>query len=78
VEDETRMARQPCFELQMLVGGVIVDNDVDDLAGRDLGFDGVEEADELLMPVARQRRNPRYREAPIAWIKAPINLRLAP
>ena len=36
----------------MLVGGVVVDDDVDDLAGGDLGFDGIEEADELLMPMA--------------------------
>ena len=36
----------------MLVGGVVVEDDVDQLAGRDLGLDGVEEADELLMAVA--------------------------
>ena len=34
------------------MGGVVVEDDVDDLAGRDLCLDGVEEADELLMPVA--------------------------
>jgi hypothetical protein len=26
----------------VLVGGVIVEDDVDDLAGRDFGFDGIE------------------------------------
>ena len=36
----------------MLVGGVVVEDDVDDLAGRHLGLDRVEEADELLMAVA--------------------------
>ena len=36
----------------VLVDGVVVEDGVDDLAGRDLRLDGVEEADELLMPVA--------------------------
>jgi hypothetical protein len=36
----------------VFVAAVIVEDDVDDLAGRDLGLDGVEEADELLVPVA--------------------------
>ena len=35
----------------MFVGGVVVDDGVDDLAGRDGALDGVEEADELLMAV---------------------------
>ena len=52
MEGEARMAGEPGPHLGMLVGGVVVDDDVDDLSGRDLGFDGVEEADELLMPVA--------------------------
>ena len=34
------------------MGGVVVEDHVDDLADRDLRLDGVEEADELLMPVA--------------------------
>src|SRR5829696_3558695 len=37
---------------RLFVGGVVVEDDVDDLAGRDLCLDGVEEADELLVPVA--------------------------
>ena len=37
----------------MLVGGIIVDDSVDRLSFGSLGVDGVEEADELLMPVAR-------------------------
>ena len=38
--------------LGCFVGGVVVDDGVDDLAGRDCGLDLVQEADELLMPVA--------------------------
>ena len=36
----------------MLVGGVVVEDDMDDLADRDRGLNGIEEADEILMPVA--------------------------
>ena len=52
VEDEARMPRQPSPHLGVLVGGVVVEDDMDDFAGRDLRLDGVEEADELLMAVA--------------------------
>ena len=52
MEDEAGMALEPGTDLRVLVGGVVVEDDVDDLAGRHLGLDGVEEADELLMPVA--------------------------
>src|SRR6516225_6128489 len=52
VEGPARMALQPSPHLRVLVDGVVVENGVDDLAGRDLRLDGVEEADELLMPVA--------------------------
>jgi hypothetical protein len=45
VEDEAGMTRQPSFDVRMLVGGVVVDDGMDDLAGGDLGFDGVEKAD---------------------------------
>jgi hypothetical protein len=38
--------------LGVLVGGVVVEDGVDDLAGRDLALNGVQEADELLVPVA--------------------------
>ena len=34
------------------MGGVVVEDGVDGLASRDLALDGVQEADELLMPVA--------------------------
>src|SRR3954452_1001516 len=43
---------EPGQHLGLLVGGVVVEDDVDDLAGRDRRLDGVEEADELLVPVA--------------------------
>src|SRR3977135_3116530 len=46
------MPRQPSPHLGMLVGGVVVEDDMDDFAGRDLRLDGVEEPDELLMAVA--------------------------
>jgi hypothetical protein len=36
----------------MLVGRIVVEDDVDGLVGRHLGVDGVEEPDELLVPVA--------------------------
>ena len=45
------MAVEPAPDLRVLVGGVVVEDHVDDLAGRHGGLDGVEEADELLMPV---------------------------
>src|SRR5260370_20192437 len=52
VEDEARMARQPGLDLRMLMGGVVVDDDVDDLTGGGLRLHGVEEAGELPMAVA--------------------------
>jgi len=36
----------------MLVDGVVVDDGVDDFAGRDMCFDGIEKANELLMAMA--------------------------
>jgi hypothetical protein len=42
------VAGEPGNHLRLLMGGVVVEGDVDDLAGRDLCLDGVEEADELL------------------------------
>jgi hypothetical protein len=52
VEGPSRMTDKPGAHLGVLVGGVIVDDGMDDLSGRDLDLDGVQEADELLMPVA--------------------------
>src|SRR5271168_5481106 len=52
VEGPARMTRQPSQHFGMFVGGIVVEHRVDRLLGRDLAFDGVEEADELEMPVA--------------------------
>src|SRR5947208_5462450 len=49
MEGPARMADEPGLDLGVLVGCVIVDNGVDQVASRDRAFDGVEEADELLM-----------------------------
>ncbi len=46
------MPGQPGAYLGLLVGRVVVENDVNSLVGGHLGFDGVKEADELLVPVA--------------------------
>ena len=51
MEGPARMADQPGLDLGVLVGRVIVDDGVDQLAGGDRALDGVEEADELLMGV---------------------------
>ena len=52
VEDEARMTAEPAQHLGVLVGGVVVEDDVDQLAGRHGAFDGVQEADELLVAMA--------------------------
>src|SRR5882672_8348617 len=52
VEDEAHVPSEPSLHLGMLMGGVIIEDDVNDFSGGNLGFDGVEEADKLLMPVA--------------------------
>src|SRR5512147_473077 len=46
------MPGEPVHHLRMLVGGVVVENEMNDLACRHLRLDGIEEADELLMPMA--------------------------
>ena len=46
------MTLKPGQHFWMFMGGIIVDNGVDDFARRDLGLDGVEEADELLVTMA--------------------------
>src|SRR5665647_3025368 len=46
------MPCQPLAHLRMLVGCVVVDDGVDRLLDRYLCLDGIEEADELLVPVA--------------------------
>jgi hypothetical protein len=51
VECPAWVAVEPSTHLRVLVYGVIVEDRVDLFVGRDSGFDGVEEADELLMAV---------------------------
>lgn len=51
MEGETRMALEPFAELWVLMGHIIVEDDMDGLLCRDLSLDLVEEADELLMPM---------------------------
>ena len=46
------MAVEPTANRWMFVRGVIIQNNMDDLACGDLCLDGIQEADELLMPVA--------------------------
>src|SRR5680860_1075350 len=46
------MPVEPPAHLRVLVGGVVVEDDVDELASGDFRLDGVEEADELLMAMA--------------------------
>src|SRR3546814_11216283 len=47
-EDEARVPVEPATHLGMLVGGIVIEDHVNDLARRDFGLDGVQEADELL------------------------------
>ena len=52
VERPLRMLGKPGQHLGVFVGGVVVENGMDHLAGRDGPLDGVDEADELLMAMA--------------------------
>src|SRR5829696_6108380 len=52
VEGEARIAAEPGDHLRVLVGGVVVEDDVDELTGRHRRLEGVEETDELLVPMA--------------------------
>src|SRR5512132_3312110 len=51
MEGPARMTAEPGADLRVLMGGVIVENGVDDLASRDVALETVEEANELLVPV---------------------------
>ena len=55
VEHEARITVEPGADLGMLVGAVIVEDRMDDLAGRHLALESVEETYELLMLGATQR-----------------------
>ena len=52
VEDPAGMTGEPLADLFMLVGAVVVEDDMDHLAGGDVAFDHVQEAQEFLMPMA--------------------------
>src|SRR5271167_408709 len=52
VEGEARMAVEPLTHLRMLVDGVVVEDHVDKLSGRHLRLNSIQEADELLVPMA--------------------------
>ena len=52
VEDPTWMPGEPGFDLGMFVGAVIVEDGMDQLAGRDRALDGIEKANELLVGMA--------------------------
>jgi len=46
------MACEPTAYLRVLVGRIVVEDDMERLVGRHLALDGIEKADEFLMPVA--------------------------
>jgi hypothetical protein len=52
VEGEARMPPQPFDDFGMFMGGVVIQDHMDQSADRNLGLDLVEEANELLVPVA--------------------------
>jgi len=52
VKGPARVARQPSQHFRMLVGGVVVEDDVDRLVGGKLALESVEKADEFDMAVA--------------------------
>ena len=52
VEGPAGMLREPFAHLRVPVSGIVVDDRMDRLSPRNLGVDVIEEADELLMPVA--------------------------
>ncbi len=51
MESPARMIGQPLADIGMFVGGVVIDDGVDHLSGRDGSFDGIEEFDEFLVGV---------------------------
>ena len=52
VEDPARMTRHPGSDFGMLVAAVIVEDDMNQLPGRDVALEAVEKAQKLLVPVA--------------------------
>ena len=56
---EAGMAVEPAGDRGMLMGGVIVGDDMDVEIGRGLGIDGFEEGQPLLMAVTRRQAGDR-------------------
>ena len=56
VEMEARVAFEPCLDLGMLVGCVVVHHDMQIKGFRGLGVNGAQKAQELLMPVPMHAR----------------------
>ena len=52
MEGPARVASKPSTDLGVLVGCVVIQNGMDELAGGHGGLHPIEEADELLMPMA--------------------------
>ena len=52
VKGPAGMPGEPGFDLGVGMRGAVVDNGMDQLAGRDRALDSIEEADELLLPVS--------------------------
>src|SRR5947209_9233753 len=81
VEGPARMPFQPRLDLRVLMGRVVIDDGLDQLACWDIALDGVEEADELLVPVPLhapsdhppvqhvQRREQRGRAMPLIVVR---------
>ena len=53
VQMEPRMPFEPGFDSRMLVGAVIVDDEMEIVTGRSIDINFIEEPDKFLMPVAR-------------------------
>ena len=52
MKDEARMLIEPGHDVRMLVGGIVVDDDVDGVFLGALGVDDIQKADKLLMAMA--------------------------
>ena len=52
MEGPAGMAGEPLADLFVFVGAVVVENDMDHLTGWDIALDNVQEANELLVPMA--------------------------
>src|SRR6516165_9521552 len=57
VQMEARMRLEPALYGRGLVGGIVVDHQVEVEAGRGLMVDQLEKAQELAMPVTRDRKS---------------------